>query len=202
MKLLLYVVSVFSLILLISGCTTEVIKKEIVTETKFQCYDGTFKDNIGDCPKPKIKVEIEYQCYDGSFKDSIGDCPEPQETKTPTSTQIVKTLSCPNLVDVTNYVGYSETIGKFNIPDTRDQLFDGWKLKGTASFIGDIFTPCVKGSSIEENINQYYCRDMTANKIDSKGNIVDTKKVTVVLSLYFNRTLGKTTKKDYITTLC
>jgi len=43
---------------------------------------------------------------------------------------------------------------------------------------------------------------MTAKKIDSSGNIVDTKTVTVVLSLYYDNTLGKTTNKTYINTIC
>lgn len=117
-------------------------------------------------------------------------------------TQSLKTASCPNLKNIESYAGYSDMIGKFNIADTGNQLFDGWQIKGTGVILGDIFTPCEKGSKEGENVNYYYCRDMTAKKIDANGNIVDTRKVTVVLSLYFNQTLRKTTNKEYITTLC
>ena len=117
-------------------------------------------------------------------------------------TQSLKTASCPNLKGIETYAGYSDMIGKFNIADTGNQLFDGWQLKGTGVVLGDIFTPCEKGSKAGENIHYYYCRDMTAKKIDVDGNIIDTKKITVVVSLYFNQTLRKTTSKEYITTIC
>lgn len=109
---------------------------------------------------------------------------------------------CPNLIGVEEYTASATSGRNYILQDTGNRLFDGWKLKGTYIQMGDIFTPCEHGNQEGENVNYSYCRDIAAEKIDTNGNINKTKTVTVVLSLSFNQTIGKTVNKTYISTLC
>lgn len=110
--------------------------------------------------------------------------------------------NCPNLNGIEQFAGYNNLQGYFQISDTGEQLFDSWKITGSYSLMGDIFSPCAKGSREGENVNYYYCKDITAKRIDDSGNIIDTKKVVVVLSLNYDQAQGKTTEKTYIETIC
>ncbi|HLE07852.1 MAG TPA: hypothetical protein VI933_04520 [archaeon] len=106
-----------------------------------------------------------------------------------TTTSVVS--KCPDFSALPH--GFDEQVGSVVVNTPKNQEFNGYKVKGTySSPIAGSFVPCKKGSRVGENSNYYYCRDMIVNKVDASGNILDAKKMTVVLDA----------DNAYVTTLC